>query len=67
MFSDEASLVVGINKITLSSPIRSSDNVVVAELFVNVTLPVELTLPSKILFTTVAIVRGSSPNGDSLL
>jgi hypothetical protein len=67
MFSDEASLVVGMNKITLSSPIRSSDNVVVAELFVNVTLPVELTLPSKILFTTLDIVRGSSPNGDSLL
>jgi|TARA_E500000178_G_scaffold73250_1_gene71003 hypothetical protein len=67
MFVDEASLVVGMNKITLSSPIRSSDNVVVAELFVNVTLPVELTLPSKILFTTLDIVRGSSPNGDSLL
>ena len=67
MLTEEASLVVGINNITLSPPILSSDNVVVVELFVKVIDPVELTFPSKILFTTVDITLGSSPHGDSLL
>ena len=52
---------------TLSPPIRSSLNVVVVALFASVIEPVELTLPSRILFTTFATFLGLSPNDESLL
>jgi hypothetical protein len=50
-----------MNKMTLSSPIRASYKVVVAELFVRVILPVELIFPFNILLTTFDISRGVPP------
>jgi len=50
--------VVGINKMMLCLPARKSVTTVDVALVAHVKLPVLLTLPSRILFTTWLICRG---------
>jgi hypothetical protein len=50
--SAAALAVVGINKIILSLPARKSVTTVVVALAAHVNVPVELTLPSRMLLTT---------------